>query len=305
MKSERRHELQTNTLAIWLSEKGKSIGQNSTWYIAGGIAIVLILIFAKVSRDRSAEAQQEGWATLRTVESAGYQAIGGFQPNEQQFNDSTTTLEKLAGDNSGSSLGTMAAMSLADLQMFHGNLYLRRSRQASNEAFQKAANAYTMVIEDKSADSMLVNLARFRRGRSYEWRNMLSDAIADYEATEGPYATKAATQVAFLKSNGATAWYDEFDQLDLTQRPVTPLQDFSEQPFSEDADALEKTLRDALGDAGVGTDDATSEEDSATQDAEGSDAAGEDSTPASEDKSANDSTDADAATDDAAKAPAE
>lgn len=237
MKSERRHDLQNNTLAAWLSQYMKSAGGPLTsWVIAGVIAIVLVIVFVKVSGSRQEANQQKAWADLYGLQNQALAAMSPGANDEYKFTSAIEGLEGVAEEHAGKSLGLFANFAIADTYSQRGVSSLERSRQISNDAFEKAAEYYTNIIESRSASELMVNLARFRRGRSYEWRNQLSDAMADYEATKGPYTRVAKEQLLALKSPGMKEWYEEFDALDFTKPQAGSLQGLPDSPFSEPGD---------------------------------------------------------------------
>lgn len=61
MKQTRRKELRTNELQLWLRQAGQSIQQNSTYILAGVLAVVAILVIGLLIQQRRHNRQQAAW----------------------------------------------------------------------------------------------------------------------------------------------------------------------------------------------------------------------------------------------------
>ena len=237
MKNERRHELQNNVLAGWLAKQTQSGGKYTSWMLAGFIAVLLVTVFVMFSTSRQEASQKAAWTELYELQVQAQMALRQGAGAEFKLENAMQGLEGIAEENEGQNLAHLARFAIADMYLQQGGTSIRQSRLISSKAFEEAANAYTFIIEDKTASDFMVNLARFRRGRSFEWRNQLTDAIADYEATTGPYSTIAQNQLVALKNPALKQWYEEFDSLDLTPPAAEPsIQDLPDTPFSAPSD---------------------------------------------------------------------
>jgi len=235
MKSERRHELQQNSLKNWLESKSGTLGAQSSWIIAGLIAIILVFVFVQISSSRRANNLTEAWNDLYSLRTEA-RTTDQFQSDR-----AITGLEALADEHRGSEVGRFAKMAIGDTYMLRGGAALFQSRQTSREMFGKAATYFSQIISDSKAPQDMIDVARFRRARSYEWRNQISDAIEDYKATKdsgSPYASLAENQLALLSQPNIRKWYDEFDGLDLTRRPAASAESFPDTEFSSGPDAI-------------------------------------------------------------------
>lgn len=232
MKNERRHELQNNELAAWLTKNMGSAGPYVSWGLAAGIAIVLVVVFMNVSASRQAEESEQAWSAMHDLQGKALAALSQGNTDDFKFTGAMTDLSSLADEHKGSELGTLANLAIADTYFERGALSLRRSRQISNESYENAARYYSKVLEDRKATKFLLDMARFRRGRSYEWRNQIGEAVADYQATTGPYESMAQAQLVVLESKDIKQWYDEFDLLDLGARPTDTI-NFPQTDFDE------------------------------------------------------------------------
>ena len=93
MKSERRHDLQTNALADWLGEKVKKIQENATLVGGGFLLILIIVVFLFVRQNRLAGAASEGWTRFQRSRAAGLVALSQQQP--LALNNAVRALESL------------------------------------------------------------------------------------------------------------------------------------------------------------------------------------------------------------------
>ncbi|REJ67806.1 MAG: hypothetical protein DWQ31_10535 [Planctomycetota bacterium] len=246
MKTERRHELQSNALAAWLMKTSQSLGPYMSWIIAGAIAVVLLLVFLQIRSGR----QNEGTAALQqeisTLSSNALAALRQNPPKFFEFQTAATELKDLAEEHEGTRMGQLAALAVGDTYMQQGEVMLRGRRAEAYDAMETAAEYYSKVIEDETAPQLWSQLARYRRGRTYEWRNQLNPAIEDYEATEGPYARLAAQHAAFLKRPSTREFYDEFDRLDLRPPQIDPTRVDPTTGFSD-----QSGLDEELGEVGL------------------------------------------------------
>jgi len=207
MKTERRHELQTNKLADWM---GKRIDDAKPYgrMIVGAVGLVLILsvAFLYFSKQRQAD-RNEGWHEY-------YRALeGGNQP----------TLRSLAQRYKNSEVGRWARFSVAEIERNQGNVKLYDDRSESNELLTAAQTNYQEVATS-ARHPFLQRRAIFGLAQAYEARNDLKNAEEKYrevadrwpESSIGSLASSAVQRL-----NGQREFYDWF--FDQKPRPAVSL----------------------------------------------------------------------------------
>ena len=183
MKSERRHDLETNELAKRLAgwiEQGEANWQPFALVIAA--IVVGALIWSAVNRSTVAQ-EETAWNAYRS-------AIGG---NATDFDSLRRAAEQFAG----SPMSDFANMMWADGQVMQASFSILRDRAAANEALSQARNVYQTIMET-STDSGLQERARLGLARVYELQNDVEKAREYYEQVGGAFAQFAQTRLAAI-----------------------------------------------------------------------------------------------------------
>ena len=202
MKTERRHELETNTLAAAL---GRGIERVKPYSEAGvGILFAAALIFGVTlylsSRARTQE--EEGWDQY-------FEAMG---------ENGTDTLVDVAEQFRGTPAGAWARLRVADVQFFRGSELLFRNRAEGNDQLRRAVDNYQAVLDQAESD-MLQQRARFGLGQAHESLNELEKASAAYHALADFYPDSALRLLADrrledLEKQSTKQFYDWFASQD-------------------------------------------------------------------------------------------
>ncbi len=204
MKTDRRHELQTNVLADWI---GKHLGQVQG-HSKTILALVLLVIAAGVAgtflvQDQAARSQA-GWNQF-------FQAFGERDPE---------ALEIVASANQGTTAGVWAHLAEADLKLAEGigDLYTNRDNAKRNLA--EAERNYLVV--EKVPESILRQRAWFGLGQVYESMANIEKAkeyygkLASSSATSG-LGKEAQRRTDALSDTSTEKWYNWF--ANQTPRP--------------------------------------------------------------------------------------
>jgi hypothetical protein len=203
MKSEHRHELETNALAKKLDVAVERLRPYAS-AIAGVVVAVVALIFLWwYFADSSSARQSRAWDTFN-------QAVTEAVPDVEQ-------LRQAAQEHPGTKMQQMADVTWADSQVWIAARDYIYNRPAAMEALNKAMSAYQSVIHS-SNDDRLVNRARLGIARSYEIQGKLEDARTAYLAVGGAfqeYAKRQAERLAEPEANETYAWL-------ATARPQLP-----------------------------------------------------------------------------------
>ncbi|MBX3435182.1 MAG: hypothetical protein KF847_17835 [Pirellulales bacterium] len=186
MRTERRHELQTNTLAKDL-ELGLEKFRPYTNQILAAIGAVLLL-FAALSYWRNSQLEQEqaAWEALQSAMLSSELELTGVQ--------------KLIEDETYAGLATQewAAVTWADRQLrIAANDALIRPEAASDK-IDAVAGIYRQFSASASSDEIR-NRARLGLARVHELRSEVDEAIAAYQRVEGEFKEIAQDRIESLE----------------------------------------------------------------------------------------------------------
>jgi tetratricopeptide (TPR) repeat protein len=236
MKAERRHELQENQLAAWLS--GKYVDARP--YLTAAVAIVagvalIWFVWSWYSRSTTS-AQNEVWNSY-------YQAA-----NESNTGDDSP-LREFISEHSNEPVGIAARERLAIMQMGKGADAQLYSRDASMAAYQEAIELFDEVHE-LTEDESLKRFASFQIALCHESRYDLDAAIKSYEEIVERYAGTASADRAIQRledlKNPATkdfyAWHRVVNPAATTPAapsvPIEPATNLDDLPDAPPADPM-------------------------------------------------------------------
>ncbi|HUG66397.1 MAG TPA: hypothetical protein VMM76_01520 [Pirellulaceae bacterium] len=205
MKTDRRHELQTNVLADWL---GKHL-EHSQGYSKTVLGVVLLVVAAAVAgmflaKDQAARSQAS-WNQF-------FQAFGERDPE---------ALEAVAVANQGTTASVWAHLAQADLKLAEGigDLYTNRDNAKQNLA--QAEQNY-LAVDRAAQEKILRERAWFGLGQTYESLAEIDKAKEFYGKLVSSAPASALGKEAKRRSDAlgdpATAkWYNWF--ANQTPRP--------------------------------------------------------------------------------------
>jgi hypothetical protein len=203
MKSEHRHELETNALAKKLKVAVERFRPYAST-IAGVIVAVVVLMFLwSYFAGSSSARQSQAWDAYN-------QAIIEAVPDVEQ-------LRQTAQEHPGTKMQQMADVTWADSQVWIAARDYIYNRPAATEAITKALSAYQSVIQS-SNDERLVNRARLGMARAYEIQGKLDEAAKTYGEVKGAfeeYAKRQAERLAKPEAKDTYSWL-------ATARPKLP-----------------------------------------------------------------------------------
>jgi hypothetical protein len=199
MKTQRRHELQTNELADWLGQKIEAI-RPYTKAILGVAVVVAAGLFAVLflSAHKSRE-QASSWQQL-------YASMLARDVDK---------LEQLAQANGDSTAGLWAWQNAASVLLEEGTRLLHVDRANANRQLGRARNAYQSVIE-QTQDDLLKPCAILGLAQCYEALNNYAEAEKQYDRVIEGWPGTAVEAVArerraFLQQSSTReflAWFD-------------------------------------------------------------------------------------------------
>lgn len=212
MKSEERHKLHQNALALWLSETFTAIKPYQNAILAVIIVVILAVIFFAWWKSESASSASRAWTQLFTA-----------------FEDTnpSAALEKVAEDNRRSHAAPAADLGAADIQLAQGCSMLFINKATANQQLNNALKLYQAVSEQSPSPALRVQAA-FGIAKAWESLGKLDTAIKFYTevTTEWPdtvYAQMSSRRLDDLKRVSTKEVYDKFARFDpkptFTQPP--------------------------------------------------------------------------------------
>jgi tetratricopeptide (TPR) repeat protein len=244
MKSERRHELQTNELADWLAKKIEVIKPYQNLILGAVLLVVVAIVVFVWWTGKSAEATAEGWDGF-------YATLARLRTNSPDFEGVISDLNEIIKQYPDASLGRWAALIAGDLrlasgssQLFVDTFELAREhpdpddqlarwaaiRAGANEELREAVDYYLAVQKD-SSEPMFRERATFGLARAREAQGELDKAIQTYQELidkwpEGTYAEEGRHRLEDLKRPSTRQLYDRLAKFE----PRKSTSGFSDEP---------------------------------------------------------------------------
>ena len=171
MKSDRRHELQTNVLADWLGEHLESLRPHAIPIALVAIAIVALGLGSIWYFGSEGQTSAEAWQTY----------FGAFNQRE-----TGKVLEHLADEKTSAAAALWARQSIGDLNLAQGNQRLFTDRIEAKKLLEKAEAAYKEVAA-AATEPMLKSRSRLGLGK-------VNEALCKPEEAEKYYAQVAESE---------------------------------------------------------------------------------------------------------------
>ncbi len=197
MKTERRHELETNVLASSIAHGAERVKPYGRGVIAAILAAICILFAWWYISVQNASQSALAWDEYITAVSSG--------TRDEQM------LEDIAQQNAGSMVAHWARLTLADWKLDAGSNRLLADRNAARQQLLEASEIYRAL---QSVNNPAIReRAGFGVARAYEGLGDLEKArtaYADLAKTfpEGPFAAAAQNRAAKLEEHGTKDFYD-------------------------------------------------------------------------------------------------
>ena len=187
MKTERRHELQTNDLASWLTGAVERTKPYASTMFAGLAVVVLIGIVTTLYYQRERVRQKEAWGS--------YFAAMYSPPIDVE------ELEATATTYSGLSVADMARLKIADQKLSSGLEMLLQSRSEAMRLLLEAEADYQRLYES-ARHTLLRDRAAYSLATALESQGKITEAIEQYQQVEGALSLLAQSQARRLGNEG-------------------------------------------------------------------------------------------------------
>lgn len=209
MKTERRHELETNELAQQLA-RGIDVVKPYSKAVTGVTLAVLVVVVAYLMLGRQSTASQEaGWNDYWLASLSGR-----VSPED---------LESVADAHRGTSVEDWARLSAADVELEIGTRLLFRDKAEGRRRLLNAEDMYAALRNNSGLDAVRQR-ATYGMARVYEALGRLDDAEQAYAEVEGAFQGLAAARAEFLRERQVRSFYDWFAEAE------PPVPDLSSQP---------------------------------------------------------------------------
>jgi predicted negative regulator of RcsB-dependent stress response len=207
MKSQHRHELETNWLAKRVADWLNVIQPYNSLIAGVLVAVVVAVVGFSYYRSASAARQSEAWSTYN-------QAVGGLMPNLE-------TLRESAEEYPDSPVQQWADITWADGQVWLASRSILQNRSAALDMLNRATGVYQGLMKETN-DERLKSRAHFGLGRIFELRCELDKAREEYGAVTGGFATLAEQRIKDLDEADAKETYAWLATAEAPRRMAPP-----------------------------------------------------------------------------------
>ena len=221
MKTERRHELQNNELATWLTVRIEKI-QPYLKTVLGVLILGLVIILGIfIVQNREQQAAAQAWSAYFNASDAIAEAS---RDAAEELGDVSETYPQTPP-------GMWAMQSAGDFELRSGTIQLFRDQDAGRDELQNAVESYEKIATTTN-DSMLKPRAIFGWGQALEAlgeieaaREKYGQVVTGAEAGgefEGSVVAELASQRLNALENPATqAWYGWFAEQKPIESPLS------------------------------------------------------------------------------------
>lgn len=246
MKSDRRHQLQENTLAHWMAPKVEAARPYGMLIVGVVVAIIAIVVIILVIQNSQTSAEEEAWARIMRLTSNEYffqqqQLEAEKHPNQNltaaeisQLSDRIEAEVKAAVESAPDSTAALRGkLFLADRARTRGTSALFTDPQAAGGQLDEAIELYDEISktaeDDWLRDRANFFLAETLIARAGEADIQQAKDIYKNLSESGPYTESAKAQLQTLK--GSFAWFrSELDR--AASRPNAGTSTGGSNPFN-------------------------------------------------------------------------
>jgi hypothetical protein len=205
MKSEHRHELETNWLAhhvaIWIER----VRPYNSLIVGSLLALVVVLAAYSFFGGETAARQAAAWRSYN-------ESVEGSLPNLDRLHES-------ADEYPDSPVQEFADITWADGQVAIASRYFIQNRTAANEALNRATGTYQSLLRE-SEDERIKSRAHFGLGRVFELQNDLDKARTEYQAVTGSFIELAKQRIKELEKPSIQKTYEWLATAEGPRRPA-------------------------------------------------------------------------------------
>ena len=226
MKTERRHELQNNELANWLTVRIEKI-QPYLKTVLGVLILGLVIILGIfIVQNREQQAAAQAWSAYFNASDA----IAIARTETERMN-AAEELEDISETYPQTPPGMWAMQSAGDFELSSGTIELFRDQDAGRDDLQNAVESYEKIANTTN-DPMLKPRAIFSWGQALEalgeieaarekYGQVITGAETDGEFEGSVVAELASQRLNALEQPATQAWYGWFAEQKPIQSPLS------------------------------------------------------------------------------------
>ncbi len=208
MKSEHRHDLQTNYLSAGLARWIDKIKPFTGQIVTGAVLFALVYAGLTVWDAQSNEQERAAWDAFALA----------TDTNDPELK----SLQRVAGDEkyAGTKMQEWAYVGWADRQVLNAMGSYLYDRKRTNDLLRSVSGVYE-ELASTAGDPQVLNRARFGLARVYELQNKLDEARTQYLTVRGDLEPQASDRARQLDSENVRATCDWLATTDLPKRDLT------------------------------------------------------------------------------------
>jgi len=196
MKTERRHDLETNELAVRLARWIEKLKPYTGSLLGGLILLCGIAVVSSFWASQSAAKRRAAWDEFAIARSTTDPELASLRrvADKEEY--------------AGTSMREWAYIAWADRQVLLASSEYLVNRESAQDRLRQVVGIYEELAEGIS-DPVIQNRARFGLARVYELQNKLEKAREQYALVQGelePMAAYRAEQLDLTKVQEACAW---------------------------------------------------------------------------------------------------
>ncbi|MEM8947601.1 MAG: hypothetical protein AAGD11_20690 [Planctomycetota bacterium] len=252
MKSEHRHELETNELSAGLAKSIERLKPVAGQILTGVGLLLALYAGLSIWNAQTAQTERDAWEAYAL-------ATDSADPEMK-------SLQLVAADEkyAGTRMSEWAYVGWADRQVLNAMRYYFADREKTKDLLRGVEGIYEQFSKDAS-DPQVLNRARFGLARVYELQNKLDEAKSQYLTVRGNLQSQASARAEQLGSDSIKDTYDWLATAELPKRDRTggsgatgqrPEFNAATPAAKPSGDSItEKSLEDLLGELESSTDE--------------------------------------------------
>ncbi|MCH8839192.1 MAG: hypothetical protein IH831_00660 [Planctomycetes bacterium] len=207
MKTERRHDLETNELARWAAAKIEKIKPYSTQLVGGVVVLLGMAVVGSMWSSVSESQQEAAWDAYALAVNTSDMEMDNLQ--RVATNDA----------HAGTVMQEWAFATWADRQLALASQAYLIDRTDTKERLRRVVSVYEQLAES-AGDEQLRNRARYGLAQVYEMQNRLDDARRQYDLVQGDLEAIARVRADHMLAPGVQEAYDWLATAELPRRAL-------------------------------------------------------------------------------------
>jgi hypothetical protein len=207
MKSERRHNLETNELAVRVQDWIEQLKPYASQIALVIVGLLVLAFLASAWGSTTSATDQAAWDefTLATYSSDPEWNSMKMLANNEEF--------------AGTPVPEWAFLAWSDRQLLLASHTYLTDRKATTDRLKEVQKIY-MNLAEGASNPQIQDRARYGLAQALEMQGKLDEAIKEYDAVKGNLAALAAQRVEKLKTDDAKQAWEWLTTAELPARPA-------------------------------------------------------------------------------------